>query len=137
MVNALLRVVSFHELLYFRHLHTIRLSRGEGVRQRFSIKLTMPFANSVNLPHKYYGEHLACVARFFLFNNNKREKRQAERAGLVRDYEEIRLAGGEREMPEFYGVADIRRVAPAGLSTIGRWPGYDTVLAQVRSAALV
>jgi hypothetical protein len=52
---------------------------------RFSIKLTMPFAKSVNLPHKYYGERLACVARFFLFVNNKKEKRQAERAGLESD----------------------------------------------------
>ena len=58
---------------------------GKGVRQRFSIKLTMPFAKSVNLPHKYYGERLACVARFFLFVNNKKEKRQAERAGLESD----------------------------------------------------
>ena len=74
--------------------------------------------------------------RVFAFVNSK-ERKQAKRAGLVRDYKEIRLARGEREVPGFYGVAAIRCVAPAGLSTIGRWPGYDTVLAQVRSAALV
>jgi hypothetical protein len=36
------------------------------------------------------------VMAFFIAR--KREK-QAQRAGLVRDYEEIRFAGGEREVP--------------------------------------
>jgi hypothetical protein len=31
-----------HEQLYFHHLHTIRWPRGEGVYQRFSMKVTMP-----------------------------------------------------------------------------------------------
>ena len=46
-------VLLFHEPLYFRHLHTIRFSRGEGLRQRFLIKLTMPSAAIywVVLPH--------------------------------------------------------------------------------------
>src|SRR5947209_8082331 len=34
-------VLLCHEPLYFRHRHTIRFPRGESVRQRFSIKLTM------------------------------------------------------------------------------------------------
>ena len=103
----------------------------EGVCQRFSMKLTMPFADSVNLPHKYWGTS-GMRGQVFL-SSITREKR-AERAGSVRDYEEIRLAGGGKCQDWRYGYSC---VAPAGLSTIGRWPGYDTVLAQVRSAALV
>jgi predicted metal-dependent phosphotriesterase family hydrolase len=38
-----LLVLLFHEPLYFRHLYTTRLPQEEGVRQRFSIKLTMPY----------------------------------------------------------------------------------------------
>ena len=40
--KELLRVLLFHEPRSFRHLHTIRFPQGEGVRQRFAIKLTMP-----------------------------------------------------------------------------------------------
>jgi hypothetical protein len=45
--KELLLVLLFHEPLYFRYLHTIRLPRGQGVRQRFSIKLTMFYSESV------------------------------------------------------------------------------------------
>jgi hypothetical protein len=37
------------EALYFRPLHTIRFSQEEGVRQRVSIKLIMPFSALVQL----------------------------------------------------------------------------------------
>ena len=40
--KELLLVVFVHEPLYFRYLHTIRLPRGEGVRQCFSLTLTLP-----------------------------------------------------------------------------------------------
>jgi len=48
--KELLLVLLVREPLSFRHLHTSRLPRGEGVRQWFSMTLTRPLSAVRGLP---------------------------------------------------------------------------------------
>src|SRR5262245_28443811 len=92
--------------------------------KKMSFLSSFNFANTIGTPCGHVRLSGTSVLRRILlskawyvlpfFHAWKKRKRQAKRVGLVRDYEEIRLTGGEQEVPRFYGVADIRRVAPAG-----------------------